>query len=451
MLLLQLELPRRGLGRRRPLRQGRRRHRRAEPGPGRRGPRRVRRAWSTCSSPTRARRRCSRASPTIPSPPRRTCRSGSTARVVVTLGGEGSLVLQADGAARVRARPTSSTSSTPSAPATPTAAASAPGSPPATSLLDAARYASAAGVPLRHPPRRRAEHPPRRSRSRPSSPPPTPDLETAMSALPTTDLEVLLTDGQIAEFHEQGFTHVERLTTDDEVEWLREQLRVGLRPEEREPVRRRLLRRLPPDGLHRSSSSARRCSPRPIRPELVITELHETIVHRNADADRRAAARPRRGRARAVDPHDRQAAPHRPRHAVAPGRGVLGAGPRLPRLRGVARPRRRRRGQRLHAVHARLPPAGHRHPPPPLRRPDGQRAGDRRRRRVAGRARAAQGRRGHVPHPDDDAPHRPERHRPPPPGLRHRGPAPARGRSTPPRSTPGRPDLGTPTARRSRR
>ena len=40
--------------------------------------------------------------------------------------------------------------------------------------------------------------------------------------MPSDDLEVLLTDAQIAEWRERGFTHVERLTTDAEVEWLRE-------------------------------------------------------------------------------------------------------------------------------------------------------------------------------------------------------------------------------------
>ena len=38
---------------------------------------------------------------------------------------------------------------------------------------------------------------------------------------PTTTFEVRLTDEQIAAFHRDGFTHVERITTDEELEWLR--------------------------------------------------------------------------------------------------------------------------------------------------------------------------------------------------------------------------------------
>jgi hypothetical protein len=37
---------------------------------------------------------------------------------------------------------------------------------------------------------------------------------------PKSDFTVRLTDAQVDEFHAQGFTHVDRITTDDELEWL---------------------------------------------------------------------------------------------------------------------------------------------------------------------------------------------------------------------------------------
>jgi ectoine hydroxylase-related dioxygenase (phytanoyl-CoA dioxygenase family) len=41
-------------------------------------------------------------------------------------------------------------------------------------------------------------------------------------ALPKTELEVMLTDDQVAAFRRDGFTSIPRITTDEEVEWLRE-------------------------------------------------------------------------------------------------------------------------------------------------------------------------------------------------------------------------------------
>lgn len=43
-----------------------------------------------------------------------------------------------------------------------------------------------------------------------------------MRSLPVTELEVRLTEAQVAAFGRDGFTSVDRITTDDEVAWLRE-------------------------------------------------------------------------------------------------------------------------------------------------------------------------------------------------------------------------------------
>lgn len=43
-----------------------------------------------------------------------------------------------------------------------------------------------------------------------------------MRPLPTTELEVRLTDDEVAAFRRDGFTSIPRITTDEEVEWLRE-------------------------------------------------------------------------------------------------------------------------------------------------------------------------------------------------------------------------------------
>ena len=64
--------------------------------------------------------------------------------------------------------------------------------------------------------------------------------------MPSDDLEVLLTDAQIAEWRERGFTHVERLTTDAEVEWLCDRFEEVFDPSNK-GLHRRLLRRLGTD------------------------------------------------------------------------------------------------------------------------------------------------------------------------------------------------------------
>jgi ectoine hydroxylase-related dioxygenase (phytanoyl-CoA dioxygenase family) len=102
-----------------------------------------------------------------------------------------------------------------------------------------------------------------------------------MAALPTTDLDVRLTDAQIAEFHEQGFTHVERLTTDAELEWLREQFDSVFDPKNENQLVGGYFDASRPMGST-SEQLGPPVLPQAIRPELVLTELTKTIVYRNA-------------------------------------------------------------------------------------------------------------------------------------------------------------------------
>ncbi len=44
--------------------------------------------------------------------------------------------------------------------------------------------------------------------------------ETDFPPPPAARFDVRLSDDQVAEFRSQGFTHVERFTTDEELEWL---------------------------------------------------------------------------------------------------------------------------------------------------------------------------------------------------------------------------------------
>ena len=96
--------------------------------------------------------------------------------------------------------------------------------------------------------------------------------------MPTGDLAVELTADQVAEYHEQGFTHVERLTTDEEVEWLRERFAEVFSPENENllggyfDASRPLGSRV--DGEPDLGQS--------IRPELRLPQLLDTLAHRNA-------------------------------------------------------------------------------------------------------------------------------------------------------------------------
>jgi hypothetical protein len=101
-----------------------------------------------------------------------------------------------------------------------------------------------------------------------------------VSPTPTDDLAVELTPDQVAEFHEQGFTHVERLTTDAELEWLRERF-----AEVFDPANENVLGGYF-DASRPLGSTAERSGPpvlpQSIRPELRRPELLGTIAHRNA-------------------------------------------------------------------------------------------------------------------------------------------------------------------------
>jgi ectoine hydroxylase-related dioxygenase (phytanoyl-CoA dioxygenase family) len=99
-----------------------------------------------------------------------------------------------------------------------------------------------------------------------------------VDTLPSSDLEVRLSDEQVAEYHEQGFTHVERLTTDAEIEWLRDRF-----AEVFAPGNARLF-----GGYFDASKPINEAIPevpdlgQSIRPELKLPELVQTIAHRNA-------------------------------------------------------------------------------------------------------------------------------------------------------------------------
>ena len=101
-----------------------------------------------------------------------------------------------------------------------------------------------------------------------------------MGAPPAEELVVDVTDEQVAEFHERGFTHVERLTTDAEVEWLRERFAEVFAPEN-ENVLGGYFDASRPLGSTEARSGPP-VLPQSIRPELRIPELVETVAHRNA-------------------------------------------------------------------------------------------------------------------------------------------------------------------------
>lgn len=102
-----------------------------------------------------------------------------------------------------------------------------------------------------------------------------------MPALPTTDLEVLLTEDQVAEFHELGFTHVERLTTDEEVEWLRDRFAEVFDPGNENRLVGGYFDASRPFGTG-SVDLGPPVLPQAIRPELAMPELTRTLAHRNA-------------------------------------------------------------------------------------------------------------------------------------------------------------------------
>jgi ectoine hydroxylase-related dioxygenase (phytanoyl-CoA dioxygenase family) len=103
---------------------------------------------------------------------------------------------------------------------------------------------------------------------------------TLVRTLPSEDLVVDITDEQVAEFREQGFTHVERLTTDAEVDWLRERFAEVFQPEH-ENVLGGYFDASRPLGSTEATSGPP-VLPQSIRPELKWPELLETVAHRNA-------------------------------------------------------------------------------------------------------------------------------------------------------------------------
>lgn len=101
-----------------------------------------------------------------------------------------------------------------------------------------------------------------------------------MSLMPTTDLHVELTDEQVAEFHEQGFTHVDRLTTDEEVAWLRDRFAEVFDPKH-ENVPGGFFDASRPMGST-ATESGPAVLPQAILPELRLPELLRSVAHRNA-------------------------------------------------------------------------------------------------------------------------------------------------------------------------
>jgi ectoine hydroxylase-related dioxygenase (phytanoyl-CoA dioxygenase family) len=102
---------------------------------------------------------------------------------------------------------------------------------------------------------------------------------TAPGPPPVADLEVELTDNDAAFFTENGFLHVERLTTDDEIEWLRgvfDDLFGGTDPTTVAPGVFETARPFGEPGKPLLTQL--------IRPELQRPELLDTLLIRNARA-----------------------------------------------------------------------------------------------------------------------------------------------------------------------
>ena len=180
---------------------------------------------------------------------------------------------------------------------------------------------------------------------------------------PASDFEVAPTDDEVASFRENGFLVVERITTDEEIDWLRPIFEAAFDESDG---------KMAPQA--KKAELSRRCS----RSSASRSCSHTTYL-RNATALRGRAARRRRVEIDDVGPHDPQARRRQPGGAVAPGPGVLGARARLPRPRVVAAAARRHRRDGGDAVHPRLAQA--RRPRPRLLR--------RRRRAQPARGRAA--------------------------------------------------------------
>lgn len=99
-----------------------------------------------------------------------------------------------------------------------------------------------------------------------------------MSLLPPTDLHVELTDEQLDHYREHGFTHVDRITTDEEVEWLRDRFAEVFDPSNEN--------RGYFDASRPIGSTAEQAGPpvlpQAIMPEGRMPELLQSVAHRNA-------------------------------------------------------------------------------------------------------------------------------------------------------------------------
>ena len=119
--------------------------------------------------------------------------------------------------------------------------------------------------------------------------------------LPTAEFEPTISDEMIAEYRANGFTWVERITTDEEIEWLRgvfDQLFAD--------------RRGGVDGGYFDLSRPYEAEgedhlPQVLVPELAVPQLEHTLFRRNATRDRVEIARRRTGGARRVGTHDLEA------------------------------------------------------------------------------------------------------------------------------------------------
>ena len=160
-------------------------------------------------------------------------------------------------------------------------------------------------------------------------------LDDLLARRPVAPFPVELRPEQVDEFRTRGFTHVARITSDAELAWLGE-LYDWLFSERKRGRARRLLRPVAAirQRWRRSAAAAARARGAGARPAQ-DGAVPERPATRLAVARRRPRERARLG------PHDPQAGAHRRAAAVAPGRGVLGSGLRLPRARllDAARPR----------------------------------------------------------------------------------------------------------------
>src|SRR4051794_2218502 len=96
--------------------------------------------------------------------------------------------------------------------------------------------------------------------------------------MPTVSFDVRLTDEQVDRFHRDGFTHVERITTDEELEWLRP-LYDSLFAEKRGAWKGGYF-----DLARPYDSEGEDLVPQVLMPESRFPQLRETNIARNARA-----------------------------------------------------------------------------------------------------------------------------------------------------------------------